>query len=442
MTEQYLPRSILLITSNGFGMGHLVRQLAIAAAMPSDIRCTIMTLSQAAPIAVRGGAVLEYCPSYTSPWLSKRAWHRGYLRDRIVALAEEVEADVIAFDGVVPYPGLLAALRRLPAAAVWVRRGVWRADASTAPLAFADLFDRIIEPGDLGDGMDNGATRRRGDARKVGVVTQAGPSAMLPREVAAQALGIDAKQLTVLFNVGSNVIPGLDAVLEQLAARDDVQVLTTKDALNRNRSDLDASRIHAVSGLFPLYPYLAAVDLAVTSVGYNAAHEFTACGVPTVLVPANNVTDDQRARALSMQRLGVGMVVEANRPDLLLAAVERLIDDESERAGMAIAALDVHARWGLGAAEAAALLCHTRPRAKADLIPLVRLRARQIAEYVLQFRDVRPVVDGVVMTSNLLAADISGGTVVEHLHPGTSADYADRRRVIAQEWFGHAPTRL
>lgn len=433
-------RSVLLVTSNGFGMGHLVRQLAIANAMPDTVRCTIMTLSQAAPVAVRGGAVLEYCPSYTSPWISKRAWHRGYLRDRIVALAEEVDADVIAFDGVVPYPGLLAALRRVAAASVWVRRGVWRADASTAPLAFADLFDRIIEPGDLGDRMDGGATRGRGDARKIGVVTQAGPAAMLPRIDAARALGIDPEQLTVLFNVGSNAIPGLDDVLEQLATRDDVQVVSTKDALGRNRSESGSGRIHTVSGIFPLYPYLAAIDLAVTSVGYNAAHEFTACGVPTVLVPADNVTDDQRARAFSMQQIGVGTVVEVGRAGLLLEAVERLIDDESERAAMALAARDVQAGWGDGAAEAAALILRATHRNKADLVPLVRLRARQLAEFVLGFRDRRPPIDGVVLTSDILSADIGGNTVVEHVHPGTSADYADRRRVIAEQWFGRTPS--
>lgn len=433
---------MLLITSNGFGMGHLVRQLAIAAAMPTGVRCTIMTLSQAAPVAARGGAVLEYCPSYTTPWLSKRTWHRGYLRDRIIALAEEVDADVIAFDGVVPYVGLLAALRRLPVASVWVRRGVWRADASTVPLAFADLFDRIIEPGDLGDRMDGGATRGRGDARKIGVVTQAGPATMHSRDDAAQSLGIDPDRLTVLFNVGSNAIPGLDAVLEALASRDDVQVITTKDALGRNRSDAAASRIHAVSGVFPLYPYLAAVDLAVTSVGYNAAHEFTACGVPTVLVPANNVTDDQRARALAMQQLGVGVVVDAGNPERILQAVERLIDDELERGAMALAARETRAAWSDGAMEAAAAIVKATHRHKPDLIPLVRLRARQLAEFVLGFRDARPPIDGVIMTEDLLSADLGTGTAIEHVHPGLSADYADRRRVIATQWFGRNPTVL
>ncbi len=434
-------RSILLVTSNGFGMGHLVRQLAIAAQLPADVRCTIMTLSQAAPVAVRGGAVLEYCPSYTSPWLTKRMWHRGYLRDRIVALAEEVDADVVAFDGVVPYAGLLAALRRLPVAAVWVRRGVWRVDAITSPLAFADLFDLIIEPGDLGDGMDAGATHKRGDARKVGVITEAGPQAMLDRAQASSVLGVDPDKPTVLFNVGSNAIAGLDAIMAQLAEREDINVVTTKDALGRNRSAVEAARIHTITGVFPLHPYLAAVDLAVTSVGYNAAHEFTACAVPTVLVPADNVTDDQRARALAMQAQGVGVVVEASSPDSLVRVVEGLIDDELARGQMALNALQLQAGWGNGAIEAAALLLKLRPHTKPDLIPLVRLRARLLAEWLLGFRDPRPAIEGVVVTEDLLAVDLAGSTAVEHLHPGLSADYRDRRTVIAETWYGRRATQ-
>lgn len=435
MTER---RSVLLVTSNGTGMGHLVRQLAIAAALPSDVRCTILTLSQAATVAARDGAPIEYCPSYAMPWITKRAWHRGYLRERIVALAEEVDADVIAFDGVVPYPGLLAAMRQLAAASVWVRRGVWRADASTAPLAYSDLFDAILEPADLGMPMDTGATRGRGDAQPVGVITRARAAAMLDRAAAARVLGIDPDRPTVLFNVGSSAVPGLDAVMRRIAEREDVQVVSTRDALARETAG-DA-RVHTVAGLFPLHPYLAAIDLAVTSVGYNAAHEFTACAVPTVLVPAESVTDDQRARALAMDQRGIGVVAES--ADTIGRTVERLLDDELARAAMALAAREVAGTWTDGAAEAAAVLATITPRSRFDAFPLARLRLRLLAEWVLALRDRRPRLPGAVLTHDLRQVDLGGGTAVEHVLPGTSADYLDRRAVIARRWLGVEPAIL
>lgn len=431
MGDSMPERSVLLITSNGFGMGHLVRQLAIADALGGNTH--IMTLSQAAPVAIAAGATLEYCPSYTSTWIGKRAWHRGYLRDRIVALAEELHADTVVFDGVVPYVGLLDALQRLDVARVWVRRGVWREDAKTAPLAYAPMFDLVIEPGDLGAPRDVGPTRARTDAARVGVITQAGPQEMLSRPDAATRLGIDPGKLTVLFNVGSNAIPGLDAVMRAIAHRANVNVLTTKDALGRNRSD---SLVHAVSGLFPLYPYLGAVDLAVTSVGYNAAHEFVGCGVPTVLVPADNVTDDQRARALAMQDAGVSVVADAHNSSALQEAIERLLDDEDERSVMAYAARAAAQQWGTGARDAAELIRRAVQGPRKDRNARLRLRVRLLAERVLGRFDRAPHARDVVFVDDISAELLRGAQAVEHLLPDRSTAYAARRRAIASEWFG------
>ena len=82
------------------------------------------------------------------------------------------------------------------------------------------------------------------------------------------------------------------------------------------------------------------------------------------------------------------------------------------------------------------LIEKARPRHRADLIPLVRLRARLLAEWILGFRDTRPAVDGVVVTSDLLSLDLRGKVAVEHVLPGTTEDYVDRRRVIAETWYG------
>ena len=424
-------RKVLLITSNGFGMGHLVRQLAIADALGNNVH--IMTLSQAAPTAIAGGAVLEYCPSYASPWISKRAWHRGYLRDRIIALANEIDAEVIAFDGVVPYVGLLDALRHLDVTSVWFRRGVWRADTDPRPLRYSSLFDLIIEPGDLGAQRDSGPTAGRRDAVRVGVVTQAGKPR--PRTDAALTLGVDARKLTVMFNVGSNAIPGLDSVIGAVAARDDINVITTKDALGRDRSGSSDS-VRALTGVFPLYPHLSAVDLAITSVGYNAAHEFVASGVPTVLVPANNVTDDQRARALAMQDLGVSVVVDASQPHLLQEVIERLLDDENERQAMALSARTIAQQWGDGAREAAGLLRTVTRSRRLHWRASLRLRTRLFVEFILGFRDRHRPVSGVEFTTDLVGKSLDGPLVIEHLHPGTGPTYLQRRQRIASIWFG------
>lgn len=423
--------SVLLVTSNGFGMGHLVRQLAIRSAMPEGVRCTILTLSGAAPIAIESGAALEYCPSYTR--FDKRAWHRGYLADRIEALAREVDADVLLFDGVVPYVGLLRAVQRLDVAAVWMRRGVWRSSAKTWPLKYSGLFDLILEPGDVGDRCDVGPTARRGDARKVGVITEAGTTAMVDRAAAAARLGVDPQRPTLLINIGSNRISDLQA-LEQ-ALTEDVglsgwNVITTRDALARNRSD--AAGIHVVSGVFPLHPYLAAVDLAVTSVGYNAAHEFLACGVPVVAVPADNATDDQYARADAMAQIGAAVVCRPETGTDLLKVIAPLMADAARRNQMRRAALDFAGGWGDGAGDAVEAMLAIR-RIRRSRSARLRFRARWVAEQLLGLMLPR-ASRAVRFTETLSMADVTGADQVEHVHPGLRPQYRQEREQIASAW--------
>jgi hypothetical protein len=437
-----MNQSILLVTSNGFGMGHLVRQLAIADAL--SVRTTILTLSQAAPVAIAAGARLEYCPSYTSPWINKRDWHRGYLEERITALAEEVDADLIAFDGVVPYIGLLNALRRSDAASVWFRRGVWRSDSRTSPLEYSDLFDLVIEPGDVGAPRDAGPTRLRGDAVRVGVVTQAGGKALLSREEAARHLGVDPSRPTLLLNIGSNRIPELEKIEKELVEQEEWNILSTHDALARNRSASQGSSaptVRRLSGVFPLHPYLSAIDLAVTSVGYNAAHEFLACSVPTILVPAINATDDQHARAFAIADRGAGVVVESGAPEELRAALALLMTSSERRDAMRASAKQIAAEWGNGAAESAEILIalkegSLRPHSR-SVRAAMRRTGRNIAERALALRGSRGGAARFRLTATLTAEDLSGEVAVEHLHPESSSRYALRRAAIASRWMGN-----
>lgn len=406
----------LLITSNGFGMGHLVRQLAISRNFE---HATIMTLSGAAPLALNNGAHLEYCPSYTTPWISKRAWHRGYLEDRIICLAEEVQADVIVFDGVVPYIGLLNAMKKLNLPSVWMRRGVWRSSAKTWPLKYSGLFDLVIEPGDIGKTRDKGPTKNLESAH-VGVITEAG--GMLPREDAAKALGVDPDKKTLLINVGST--SGVD--FSSVAFPNDWNVIATSDALGRARS---TAQIKTVSGLFPLHPYLSAVDLAITSVGYNAAHEFVACAVPTIVVPSDNATDDQYARADAMVELGVSL--RSHSPKELAEHVALWSSDDRARGEAAQRAADIASKWGNGARDAAQLISGVERRAHKVK---VRQLLRNLVEKLLSVRDARKPGPA-LFTEKLEAQMLRGEVPVEHLLSGSSAEYLRRREALANKWL-------
>ncbi|MEN9711044.1 MAG: hypothetical protein RL441_1036 [Actinomycetota bacterium] len=431
-----MTKSVLLVTSNGWGLGHLIRQLTISKYLPSDIRCTILTLSQAAHVAASDN--LEYAPSYTQPWITKAQWHGGYLRDRIVALAEEVNAEIIVFDGVVPYIGLLDALRHLEVTRVWMRRGLWRTDADTSPLNASRWFDLIIEPSDIGDSHDVGPTSTRRDATKVGVITDAGANIGLSREQAAARLGCDPARKTLLINIGSSAIGDLSALTEVLAEHPDWQILTTKDSLGRSRHVGD-DEVIAISGVFPLYPYLSAIDLAVTSVGYNAAHEFIGMGVPAIYVPAPTTTDDQFARAEAIAGQGAGWAVTSQDPQALAQVLNLVLSDDEHRESVRLDACAVRDAWSNGAEQAAGLIVSAhRARTRDTALDRLKIALRVEVELLvgnLLRRTHRKAHREYVLTRELTPALMGAETPLEHMLPTSSEEYSGHRSRLAKEWL-------
>lgn len=492
------PR-VLLITSNGAGMGHLTRMLAVALATSRPEHVTIMSMSVALPVVTDQGVRGEYCPSADRGWLVGPRWH-AYLADRVVALAQEVGADVIAFDGVAPYRGLALAAQRLPQTAfVWMRRGLWRPGANLRQLEAGSWFDLIIEPGDLAQAADRGGTAGRGDASIISPVSLLDVIEPLPRDQARAELGLVGEGPTLLITLGSGRLgdvatPGR-VVLETASQFPDWQLALTRSAIATQDVPAGADdRIQLVSGVYPLVRYLRAFDAVVSAAGYNAVHEFVTAGVPTLLVPnASTRTDDQVGRAAQLAADGLALSADAADPEGLAAAVRQLLDDSGSgqvraRLTEAVAALAPERRGG-GARQAAHLLALTatglparqsqdagrsasrpgqtlrrtvrtvlgrrgtnmlkralgRPLEPAPLPPLP-VRFIEVSSEIGDSAQAWPQTahpDGgaadtervVLLGSDLPPGRIRQGGPVEHLVPGAGTDYRERRRELARRHY-------
>jgi len=316
-------------------MGHLTRQTAVAAAIGNRADVTLVSLSsglaavadQVAHVGVR----CEYIPSYQQPWLPRMNWN-DYLAQRVVAIATEVQADVIAFDGVAPYHGLMQARQKLAGTAfVWIRRGMWRAGANRGALRAEPFFDLIIEPGDLAAAADVGATASR-TAERIAPISVLDVRTPLPRAQAAHALGLDPDRHTMLITLGSGALGDTSqaaAAAIAVARKHHMQIATTQAAL---QAAVDVSDdVVVLQGVYPLADYVNAFDLVVSAAGYNAVHEFVQAGIATVLVPnAQTATDDQVARARTLDHMGVAVWAD---PQLGAAAVESAVERAIDSAG-------------------------------------------------------------------------------------------------------------
>jgi UDP:flavonoid glycosyltransferase YjiC (YdhE family) len=319
---------ILFFTSNGTGLGHLTRSMAIARRLDGRLEPLVFTLSAAAPVVREQGFPVEFSASYRTPCAGTEwRWSRR-LRGRARAAIAEVDPALVVFDGAHPYLGFLDALRaeRGPGA-VWCRRAMWKPGANVAALPRAAAFDAVLEPGELAAAADRGPTvARRGEAKLVAPIVYLDRPEVLPRAEAERELGLEPGRTTVLVALGqgAEVRGATERCLRALAGREGVQVAALSSAIGAG-VEVPAGVVH-LRATYPMSRYYAAFDLAVAAAGYNAYHELLALRVPSLLVPIARETDDQAARARHAAGAGIAAAVAGPAAPELEAELERLLD--------------------------------------------------------------------------------------------------------------------
>ncbi|WP_129662639.1 hypothetical protein [Phytoactinopolyspora endophytica] len=314
---------VLFVSSNGTGMGHLTRLLAMANRASDRIEPFFFSMSSAVPVVARYDYNWEYCPSRDDLDVDAREWNPFFAR-RFADVVRRYRPRALVFDGTWPYRGLGEARELFPDLLyVWSRRAMWKQGHRTDPLEKSEWFDLVIEPGEFAAAADQGPTVSRVDARRVAPVTLLDRSDVLSREDARAELGMDPHEKAVLVTLGGgnahDLGPDLEAIAAAMHRRPGWHVYATRPPIARATQDHAGLRSISV---YPLCRSLAAFDVAVVACGYNAYHESILAGVPTIFVPKTKVTDDQHARAHYADATGVGVSVD----EVSVAAIDKAMD--------------------------------------------------------------------------------------------------------------------
>src|SRR5256885_9815974 len=266
-------KRILFVTSNGTGLGHLTRSMAIARRLGPEVEPLFFTLSEAASVVREVGFAVEYMASHGSPGAGDDwRWSRR-LGVRLRAVIAEAQPRALVFDGILPYDPLLAAMRAVPLK-IWCRRGLWRPGASAVPLSRSGRFDAVLEPGELAAAEVGGPTAAwRREAHTVAPIVFSRDEEILPRAEAERELGLEPGMTNVLVQLGqgAEVGPAAERCLRALAGRDAVQVAAASSTI---ATLLDvAPGVVGLGQNYPMSRFYAAFDAAVSAAGYNAFHE-------------------------------------------------------------------------------------------------------------------------------------------------------------------------
>lgn len=306
-------RRILFVATNGIGLGHLTRLMAIAERMSPDVEPIFFTRSAGFSLLHQRGHATDYIPWSVKMGVTEESWNKAYAQE-LLATIENLDVAAVVFDGTYPFRGLLDVQSIRPDLAwVWIRRGLW-VSGQNLDEALQARFDMIIEPGDLAQDEDHGPTSRMpGLVHKVPTILLIDPQEGLSRDESAACLNTDPGKFTVAMQLGSQrnfdfeELP--DLLVKEVLSRD-LQLVRIENPLAPRETKwpgiLSTTR-------YPIADCLAAIDCMITNAGYNSFHECIHGGVPTIFVPNEAPEmDDQQLRAAYAHATGLGLRLRAS----------------------------------------------------------------------------------------------------------------------------------
>lgn len=329
-TQNASKTPVLMMTSNGVGLGHLTRLMAIARRLPDNFEPVFFSLSKGAAIVEQFGYTLDYLPSHRFPDLDEASWNRLLAR-RLVQFIRLTRPKAAIFDGNWPYAGLVNIIMATPELHwIWVRRALWRRKRDLLALERSEMFDAVVEPGELCRFEDIGPTAQvRDDVLDVSPALFLDPSELFDRPTARARLGAASDEVCVVLQLGAGTnfdFSGIrSAILEHLKTLPKVRIVQIRSPISEARSVSETDGVSLVSE-YPSLKLAHGIDLLICSAGYNSFHEAMAYGVPAIFIPNESPDmDDQLLRARYAQSMGWGWTLQAHETSRAGFVIDRAL---------------------------------------------------------------------------------------------------------------------
>jgi UDP:flavonoid glycosyltransferase YjiC (YdhE family) len=294
----------LFVATNGAGLGHLTRCLAVAKQLGQiepDAQIIFYSTSIGVPIVHQFGFASYHLPPadlLLKEGVGARRWNEVYA-EQLITIMKLHRPATIVFDGSFPYAGLRVVAAEYPQAKwVWIHRGLNKANprVSKRLASFVDLFDLIIEPGEVGR-RENASEAKH---QKVGPIVLLEPTDILPRHEAMRALKLDINRPAAYVQLGAGNINSIDDiqidVVRALKEIPHMQVVVGRSPISSSWRSTELADQTLVG--YPNARFFAAFDIGVMAAGYNSVCEAYAFGLPTIFIPnVDTSSDDQVLRA-------------------------------------------------------------------------------------------------------------------------------------------------
>ena len=332
----YPPRNcVILFPTNGVGMGHMSRMIALAKSLQSkkpSLEIVFFTTNYVIHHLYQNGFTCYHLPGRKKfSQMTPSQWN-SICEDKLSDVISLHRPSVFVFDGSYPYRGMLNAIKgREEIHKVWVRRS-GRKDLFELPNDSLAHFDRLVIPDDY---LELELEPKKATEMGVDQINFAPPmisvsrNDLLPRGSLRGRLGIPKDALVCLVSLGAGVVNEIkdvrNFVVDSLTSRE-IYVIIADSMLNPTKV-INGNKFLRYIKEYPLMHFRNCFDFSIISGGYNSIHEAVHLRLPSLILPNENTgSDDQLTRAIRASENGGFIVIEQEDYDLLELGIERICD--------------------------------------------------------------------------------------------------------------------
>ena len=354
-------KNVVCFSTNGSGIGHLTRVMAVAKRLGDNVQPIIVTTSKAIKWVEQEEFFVEHIPDIRGIMAEPNGWN-DFLYRRLFDILSFYNAEGFVFDGNFPYQGvvdLLVDMEHLKT--FWIRRGMWKEDSGGSAekaLAREKYFDYVIQPTDFAQSKDKGRKFRRSQKLKeVAPIVYLDSAELIANPEAKQKLGLNPNKKSVFIQLGSgnyvDVTPSYKCSIEHLKSYPDVEIVLGKSPIANDNFAEDPQIV--IVEAYPISKYFNAFDFMISATGYNTFHECMTFGLPTIFIPVvgaltPGTLEDTKPRATFAESLGLCIHATLNDEAGLKASIDAMLSGKAEAIRQKFRETE---RFGIGAIEAA-----------------------------------------------------------------------------------------
>lgn len=305
-------RTIIFMITNGAGLGHLTRGLAVAKRLrviAPWLDIVFFTTCIATEVIRKEGFMYFYVPSKVllPEEVSATTWV-NMLKGQLGQLISFYHPIGIVFEGAYPCGAIISHLRSNPdLKSVWIKRESNKSDPQCLK-QLEEAFNLVIVPREAGKDYEGEVMPdNKCYCPPIVLIDESDAHA---REEVRSALGV--KKYEKLFYIALGVLETSDSndilgkVQKYLLGRRNTKLLIAESIIGPSVEASDPN-IKIIRN-YPNAQYFKAIDFAITAAGYNTYHEMVAFNIPTLFIPnTHTVLDDQVKRAMYLKDRGAAL---------------------------------------------------------------------------------------------------------------------------------------